>query len=238
MDYQNVFKRYEAKYLVSKEQQALIKNRMTEYMDGDAYGKSTICNIYLDTPDYLLVRRSIEKPVYKEKMRLRSYGIASPDSTVFLELKKKYKGVVYKRRIHLRENEAMEYLAGTGVIDDSQIAREMDYFLGQYKGIGPAVVISYEREAFYEKGNRDFRLTFDENILWRDYDLSLCRGIYGEPLLEKGQVLMEVKTSMAMPLWLTGLLSEEGIFRTSFSKYGSAYKDIILNKQSGGIHCA
>lgn len=238
MNYQNVFKRYESKYLISKEQQTLIKNIMNEYMDSDIYGKSTICNIYMDTPDYLLIRRSIEKPVYKEKMRLRSYGIAAPDSTVFLELKKKYKGVVYKRRIHMRESEAMKYLSGTGNITDSQIAREMDYFLKQYNGISPAVVISYDREAFYEKNNKDFRLTFDENILWRNYDLSLCKGIYGEPILAKEQVLMEVKTGMAMPLWLTRLLSEERIFHTSFSKYGNAYKEIILNKQSGGIYCA
>ena len=238
MGYQNVFKRYEIKYLITKEQQALIKDKMSGYMDRDEYGKSSICNIYLDTPNYLLIRRSIEKPVYKEKLRLRSYGTAASDSMVFLELKKKYKGVVYKRRVGLQEDEAMKYLSGRGSIPDSQIARELDYFMGQYEGLRPAAIISYDREAFYEKGNRDFRLTFDENILWRDYDLSLCKGFYGASILDKGQVLMEVKTGMAMPLWLTGLLSEQGIYHTSFSKYGNAYKEIITNRQSGGIYCA
>lgn len=238
MPYQNVFKRYELKYLITREQQTVIKEKMSRYMTGDEYGRSTICNIYYDTPDYLLIRRSIEAPVYKEKFRLRSYGVASPEGSVFLELKKKYKGVVYKRRMHMHENEAMKYLSGEASASDSQIAREIDYCLKQYEGIRPSVVITYDREAYYEIGNSDFRLTFDDNILWRDYDLSLCKGIYGEPVLDEDLVLMEVKTGMAIPIWLSSLLSELGIYKTSFSKYGSVYKEKLTNKHSGGINCA
>lgn len=233
-DYQNVFKRYELKYLISKSQQEQIKQRMMEYMTGDAYGRSTICNIYFDTPSYLLIRRSIERPVYKEKLRLRSYGVAQPDSVVFMELKKKYQSVVYKRRINTTEKEAIRCLCGEKMCGNSQIAHELDYFLHQYHP-KPTVFLSYEREAFYAKGDREFRVTFDENILWRDYELSLCAGAYGSPVLEDGQVLMEIKTGTSIPLWMTSLLSEYHIYKTSFSKYGTVYKQIYAKTHTGGI---
>lgn len=235
MSYQNVFKRYEIKYLISKSQQEQIKQKMQEYMTADAYGRSTICNIYFDTSNYLLIRRSMEHPVYKEKLRLRSYGAARPDSTVFMELKKKYKSVVYKRRISTTEQEAMRCLCGGKLLKDTQIARELDYFLEQYHHPQPAVFLSYEREAFYAKNDHEFRVTFDENILWRDTDLSLCAGVYGTPVLGEDQVLMEIKTGAAIPLWMTALLTEHHIYKTSFSKYGTAYKSIYAKKHTGGI---
>ena len=219
MDIQNVFQRYEIKYLISKEQQERIIRGMKKYMEGDVYGRSTICNLYFDTDNYLLIRRSLEHPVYKEKLRLRSYGTAKPDSRVFMELKKKYKSVVYKRRIGMTEREAMRRLRGEESLMDTQIGREMDYFLRQYQYPRPAVFLSYEREAFYEKADRDFRVTFDENILWRDSELSLLAGAYGMPVLDEGQVLMEIKTGASIPLWMTASLIRlmpdkmfEGIF--------------------------
>lgn len=234
MSYQTVFKRVEMKYLISKAQQQQIKNRMCEHMDCDEYGRSTICNIYFDTPNFLLIRHSLEKPIYKEKLRLRSYGVADENSTVFLELKKKYKSVVYKRRIDMKEKEAMRYLCEGEPISDTQITREIDYFRSQYDSPQPAVFLSYEREAFYAKEGPNFRITFDENILWRDSDLSLCSGVHGEPLLSRGQVLMEVKTGGAIPLWMASLLSENHIYKTSFSKYGNAYRNIFLETHAGG----
>lgn len=234
MDNQNVFQRYEIKYLISKEQQERIIRGIKKYMEGDVYGRSTICNLYFDTDNYLLIRRSLEHPVYKEKLRLRSYGTAKPDSRVCMELKKKYKSVVYKRRIGMTEREAMRRLRGEESLMDTQIGREMDYFLRQYQYPRPAVFLSYEREAFYEKGDRDFRVTFDENILWRDSELSLLAGAYGMPVLDEGQVLMEIKTGASIPLWMTALLTENHIYKTSFSKYGAVYKNIYDN-QMGGI---
>lgn len=143
MSYQSVFKRYEIKYLVTNEQKEMIMREMQKYMYADKYGKSTICNIYFDTPDFLLIRRSLEHPLYKEKLRLRSYGVAKHDSTTFIEIKKKYKRVVYKRRTEMSENESMRYLCNGEHIADSQILREVNYFLEHYKGIAPQVVISY-----------------------------------------------------------------------------------------------
>lgn len=226
MSYQTVFQRYEMKYLITKAQQERIKAAMHQYMDCDNYGKSTICNIYFDTPSFLLIRRSMEKPVYKEKLRLRSYGVAKQNSIVFLELKKKYKSVVYKRRSDMQESTAMGHLCRGEPIEDTQISRELDYFQGLYRELRPAVFLSYAREAFFAKDNRDLRITFDENILWRDYDLTLRDGIYGEPILQDNTVLMEIKTGTALPLWITSLLSENQIYKTSFSKYENAYRSI------------
>lgn len=235
MSYQTVFKRYEIKYLISKSQQEEIKSKMSAHMNYDKYGKSTICNIYFDTPSFLLIRRSIEKPIYKEKLRLRSYGVATGDSTVFLELKKKYNSVVYKRRMDMSEKIAMGYLCESKPIVNTQITREIDYFRNQYENLQPAVFLSYEREAFYSKEDSDFRITFDENILWRDYELSLCAGVYGEPILDEGQVLMEIKTGASLPLWMVSILSENQIYKTTFSKYERAYRRIFSKINIGGI---
>jgi SPX domain protein involved in polyphosphate accumulation len=238
MGYANVFKRYETKYLITKSQYKQILAEISDEIDSDEYGKSTICNLYFDTPDNLLIRRSLEKPVYKEKLRLRSYGIANDNSTTFVEIKKKYQDVVYKRRESLTESDAMKYLCQGKFVKDSQIMREIDYFLSYYKDLAPAVFISYEREAFYAKEDSDFRITFDKNILWRDYDLSLKKGIYGNPIMKQEQVLMEIKTPFAYPLWMVRVLSENHIYKTSFSKYGNAYKQKIMNRQHGGCHYA
>lgn len=230
MGYQNIFKRYEMKYLVTNEQRETITALLRKYMSGDEWGRSTICNLYFDTPDYLLIRRSIEKPVYKEKLRVRSYGKANEDSTVFIELKKKFKKVVYKRRIPMKNCEAMEYLLNGRKNGDSQILRETDYFLSYYDSLAPRVYISYEREAFYGRNDRDLRLTFDSNILWRQDRLSLCESTDGTPLLPDGYSLMEIKTGTAVPLWLTKILTDKKIYKTSFSKYGLAYKQIFNNR--------
>lgn len=224
------FKRYELKYLITQKQKSILLNAMAAYMQEDAFGRSTICNVYYDTTDSLLIRRSLEKPVYKEKLRVRSYGTATPEKEVFVELKKKYKGVVYKRRVSVKQSRAEAYLDYHVPLPvQNQITEELDYFLAFYKELKPAVFLSYEREAFYGRDDEDLRITFDENILWRDEDISLCSRPYGTPILDKDMVLMEIKVANAMPLWLSGLLSEEGIYKTSFSKYGQAY----LQKRDG-----
>lgn len=235
LSFQNIFKRYELKYLITEEQYEKLREVMAEYMRGDRYGRSTICNLYYDTPDYLLIRRSIEKPVFKEKLRVRSYGVASEDSTTFIELKRKYDKVVYKRRITSTDSKAFDFLVGRENNCEGQIAKEINYFLDFYKNLSPKVFLSYEREAFYGLDNHDFRVTFDRNILWRDYDLSLCKGVYGKEILKSGEVLMEVKVATAIPLWLVRFLSENKIYKTSFSKYGNAYKTILNDKITGGL---
>ena len=231
MAVQTVFKRYELKYMLTLEQKAKILAAMEPFMKLDKYGRTTIRNIYYDTDTYLLIRRSIEKPAYKEKLRIRSYSRADRDSTVFVELKKKYKSIVYKRRISLPEEEAMEWISGNRHCHKhTQIANEIDYFLDYYKTLHPAVFLSYEREAFYARDGSDFRVTFDDNILCRQEDLSLESEVYGTPILPDGKVLMEIKCSGGIPMWLTRVLSREKIYKTSFSKYGTAYQTLIYPK--------
>lgn len=234
-NYQNVFQRHEIKYLLSAIQYRQIKEEIQDHVEEDLYAHSNICNLYFDTPDYRLIRRSIERPIYKEKLRVRSYGIAEPDSPVFVELKKKYDSVVFKRRIDLLESQAMEYLYGYGQIPDTQIAREINYFLSYYGELIPTVFLSYERDAFHSIEDPNLRITFDRDILWRDYDLSLCNGIYGVPVMEEEQVLLEIKTAGAIPLWMTSLLSKHHIYKTSFSKYGTVYHTICTQTPTGGI---
>lgn len=233
MGSQMVFKRYEVKYLLTRKQKEKILEAMCPYMELDAYGRSTIRNIYYDTDNYRLIRNSQEKPIYKEKLRVRSYRAVKPEEQVFVELKKKYDGVVYKRRIQIAEREAMEYLAGRAEAPlHSQISEEIDYFLQFYKTLSPKVFLSYEREAYYTREPSEFRVTFDENILWRETDLSLEKGIYGADILQPGYTLMEIKTPGGIPLWMVKVLSEERIPKTSFSKYGAAYTE-IFNREKG-----
>ncbi|WP_455721702.1 VTC domain-containing protein [Agathobacter sp.] len=226
MSEQMIFKRCEIKYMIDEKTFDKLMQVMSEHMIADVHGRSTVCSLYFDTPDYLLIRRSMDHPIYKEKLRLRSYGVADEDTQVFVELKKKFNSVVYKRRISMTEKQSQEYLSEHKKIMDTQISREIDYCMRMYKGLAPAVLLSYEREAFYAKDDHEFRVTFDRNILWRDYDLSLCKGIYGAPILEQGQVLMEVKTAGAIPRWMVDFLTENHIYKTSFSKYGTAYRTI------------
>lgn len=233
MGAQMVFQRYEIKFLLDRRQKEGVLRAMEPYMERDAYGRSTIRNIYYDTDNYRLIRKSLEKPVYKEKLRVRSYSAAGPEDRVFVELKKKYKGVVYKRRISAKEREAAAYLSGDAAAPvQSQITEEMDYFLRFYRTLAPKVFLSYEREAFFTKEKSEFRVTFDENILWRETELSLGKGVYGSPILKPGMTLMEIKTPGSLPLWMVRALSEENIRKTSFSKYGNAYVQ-IFNREKG-----
>lgn len=230
MGAQTVFKRYELKYLLSGAQKAAVLETMKQHMQLDIYGRTTIRNLYFDTDNYRLIRHSIEKPVYKEKLRIRSYAQADADSPVFVELKKKFESVVYKRRIAVSEQEAMAWLcAGHGCVE-SQISREIDYFLSYYGGLRPTVFLSYDREAYYCLDEADFRVTFDDNILCRQEDLSLRKDVGGTPLLPEDTFLMEIKCSGGMPLWMAQVLAQEKIYKTTFSKYGTAYQKLIYPK--------
>lgn len=237
MAYQMTFKRYELKYLLSKQEKEKILQGIAAYMKLDQYGRCTIRNIYFDTDNFRLIRRSLEKPVYKEKLRIRSYQPVGPEDLVFVELKKKYKSVVYKRRLVLSEGEVMNsFNEETALPVQSQIGDEIEYFRKYYQHLHPSVFLSYEREAYYMKDGSDFRVTFDENILYRREDFSLGSMIYGSPLLDKDQTLMEIKTSGGIPLWMSELLTKEHIYKTSFSKYGLAYKNIMTDKIQTGIY--
>ena len=200
-----------------------------QYLIPDQYGKSTICSLYLDTPDFRLIRASIDAKTYKEKLRLRSYGTPRDDSKVFLEIKKKFKGVVYKRRVSMTLAESMAYIRNGRKPFDSQIMREIDYAMYLYENPQPAALIAYEREAFYVKDLPTVRVTFDTRVRYRLEDPSPAFGSEGIEIIPRDRILMEIKTSGGMPLWLSAALDTCCIYPTSFSKYGTAYRAFCVN---------
>lgn len=229
MDYQKIFKRYELKYLAADEQLCAVLCAMENHMQPDAYWKSTVRSLYFDTDNYRLARHSIEHPEYKEKLRLRSYCRADSDTLVFAELKKKYHHTVYKRRVDMPEKEAMEWICdGTAPGLDSQITHEIDYFINYYETLRPAALITYDRLAYKSCEGGDLRITFDSNALARCTDMSLEAEVYGKEILPEGRTIMEIKTAGGMPLWLTEALSANHIYKSSFSKYGTAYQTMIF----------
>lgn len=237
MAYQAVFKRYEMKYRMTKKQQKVVLEAMLPYMRLDRFGHTQIRNIYFDTDNYRLVRRSMEKPSYKEKLRIRSYEKVKAQDKVFVEIKKKFDDIVYKRRESLSYSDLSAWVErqekGNDAVFpiDTQIGREIGYFFTYYETLKAKVFLSYEREAFYALDGSDFRVTFDENILARREALSLSEEVWGENLMDADCVLMEIKTSGGVPLWMTKVLTQERLYKTSFSKYGTAYQNMICGAQ-------
>lgn len=233
-----VFNRIEKKYLLDDAIYEKLTQRLGEYMEVDEYNKNqqfySIANIYYDTLSDELIRNSLEKPAYKEKLRLRSYGVPGLEDKVFLEIKKKCGGIVNKRRTLLTLEEAYDYMDNGKSPEEKpyincQVLHEIDAFLQRYELV-PKVYLAYERMGFFGKEEKEFRVTFDTGIRARRENIRLEKGMEGIPLLEKGLWLMEVKISGAAPLWFTHLLSEFKLFAVSFSKYGTEYKKYLLQQ--------
>lgn len=218
-----VFERYEYKYMITYQEYLNIKDFLLDKLKEDPYGKTTIQSLYYDTDNYLLIRRSIEKPKYKEKIRLRGYGKIDSNTKVFLEIKKKSDGIVYKRRIRLKENEAVDFFVNDTDLNNGQIGQEINYFKKYYGNLRPAMLLIYDREALFDEKS-DLRITFDCNIKYRNYDLALDKGFYGEELIGNDKVIMEIKSAISIPFYLARYLSEHKIYKIPFSKYGTAYK--------------
>ena len=244
MGYQSVFRRYEKKYLVTQEQYDRLAAVFAPRMERDRFSESTISNIYYDTPDFRLIRRSLDRPVYKEKLRLRTYRTPHADTEAVVEIKKKYDHVVYKRRIGMNYQQAVDYLDGAPAPEESQISREIDWFCRFYEGLQPAMCIFYDRLAVFDREQPDLRVTFDSGIRWRTDDLDLARGTRGRLLLDPSMCLMEIKIPGAAPVWLARALSDAGVFPSHFSKYGAAYQTMqreektIRFNEKGEIYCA
>lgn len=224
------FRIVEKKYILSKEQYENVKKELYKYMIEDEHGKSTICNIYFDSAQYDLVKHSITKPVFKDKIRLRSYNIPTLQDTVFLEIKRKFDGVVSKRRIGIKLIDFYRYLENKDSLNvlDVQVKKELDYYFNHYS-LRPAMFVSYYRRAYYGIDDRDLRITFDSNVIARDYNLSLEKGNYGENIFAPNKYIMEVKTLGSMPMWLVKILNEVQISPCGFSKYGEGYTQLVLN---------
>lgn len=235
------FVRKEKKYLISSLQKDRLLEILPQYMKFDKYCRNgnmyTVNNVYFDNETYNVIRHSTSKPSYKSKIRMRSYKVGvTDDDLVFLEMKKKFKGVVNKRRLTLPYKDLEEYL-NTGVFPDElcsnelQILKEIDYE-AKRENVKPMVYLSYLRTALYDKSDSSVRLTIDEDILARIEEHTLSSERYGYSLLPEGYYLMEIKVYGAFPLWLAHILSELKIYPTSFSKYGKFYEKIVKERGS------
>ena len=224
---QSIFRRYEKKYLITRDQHLELEKAISSYMMPDHYGEYLVQNLYFDTESWDVIRTSIEGPAYKEKMRLRCYGNATHKSIFYLELKKKYKGVVYKRRIaipsYLFNNRSIRALVSK---TPSQIASELDFYL-RSNDVDEKIYIAYQRHAFMGIEDGDLRITFDRNLRFRLDNLKFSNPNTAQTILPQDKTLMEVKTLGGMPLWLAKTFSENEIFPTSFSKFGICYSDYI-----------
>lgn len=226
-----VMQRYEWKYILSAEQTDFFCERLIGHMEPDAYGLTTISSLYYDTPDKRLIRASIEKPAFKEKIRVRAYGPAADNTPVFLELKRKAFGIVYKRRVQATIPELRRFFDGTLDLDEEgQIDREITYFRNYYGKLVPSCMILYDRTAYY-KPDGDLRLTIDRNPRYRVDGLTFDRAPVGIPLLNPGESILEVKAQDTIPLWLVRILSEGNIRHGSISKYGEAYRMSMQTKR-------
>ncbi len=225
MAYGNTFKRREMKFLLDERQYAAVREAISPYMTEDCYGKHTICNIYCDSDNDDLIRESLDKPLYKEKLRLRAYGgrMESDEGDCFLEIKKKFNGVVYKRRVKLPYKAALDYINGGEPPERSQQMAEIDYLIHRAQ-LKPKIVICYDRRAFFGNDDAEFRITFDGNIRSRTDELDLRAGDRGEYLEGQPCRVMEIKIAHSMPMWMTKILSELELYCGSFSKYGSIYR--------------
>lgn len=233
--YKQSFERAEIKYMLNEFQYLSLRQYLEAYTVPDQYAESEILNIYYDTPDSRIIRTSLAKPMYKEKLRLRCYCIPDKNSTAFVELKKKFNGIVYKRRISLPYGQALHFLNNPEnpvpfSEEDgysSQIRREIQNFCSLYPNLRPAMIISYRRIALVGRDDPDFRITFDSDITARVTELTLEAGTKGNELLPKGCRLMELKADGAVPLPLSKKLSSLSIFQSSYSKYGTGYLSLI-----------
>lgn len=233
-----VFNRYENKYFLTETALNRVLAVIEEHMVPDKFNKDrktySICNIYFDTPDDHLIRTSLAKPKYKEKLRLRAYGVPDKNDMAFLEMKRKVNGLVNKRRTNIPLQDGYKFVANGGIVSlteemNPQVVKEISCMIQRYGCLKPKVMIAYDRLAYFEKGNPDLRISFDTNIRSRRDRLKLEDGNDGTLLVPKGMWLMEIKTASAAPLWLTNLLAEEVIYKTSFSKYGYEYKNYVSN---------
>ncbi|MCL1842606.1 MAG: polyphosphate polymerase domain-containing protein [Defluviitaleaceae bacterium] len=233
---QAVFKRHEKKYLITSEQAQNIQSILPGRMTPDGTGTYWVQNIYFDNNRWDVINISMDKPYFKEKMRLRCYGDINTANHVFLELKKKYAGIVYKRRVALPKQALDIPLENALESDDSQIARELKFYL-QTAQVSRKMFLSYRRAAFMGMGeNSPLRITFDSTIRYRTNKLDFIHSPKdGSLVFPENAVIMEIKTPFSIPLWLARFLSENKIFGTSVSKYGVCFSDFFQKTYKGAV---
>ena len=229
MEYRFVFERKEIKYILTREQKEALLELIAGRMQPDEFGVTKICNIYFDNETFRVIRESIEKPKYKEKLRLRTYGVPSDGSHSFVELKKKLNGIVYKRRAEMPYADALRFLTRGGYDGErTQIIKEIEWVLAKHPDLAPAIALFYDRQAFFGTEDPNLRMTLDTNITYRLTDLDLRYGPYGDVLIDGNTYILELKTNGAVPLWLSAAFDKLKIYPGSYTKYGNAYKKLLM----------
>ena len=228
MAYQQIFERVESKYLISQVQYDELMKKLADHIQEDGYPHSDISSVYFDSDDFRLIRTSLLKPAYREKLRLRCYGEVSERSNVFFEIKKKYKGVCYKRRQDMDYRQAERYTVFDILPLESQIMKEIDYLRNKGSQLNPKVMIRYQRDSFVGSDQSELRITFDRDIRFSTSNISLTNRNPEGRLLDSQTRIMEIKTLGAMPMWLSQALSDLQIYPTNFSKYAAVYQNYLM----------
>lgn len=225
----NIIDRCEQKYFLTNKQYEELMNKIEKKLEKDKYFSETIYNLYFDNDIFELINRSLDKPEYKEKIRLRSYEIVNNTSNVFLEIKKKYCSHTNKRRIIMKYCDYLNYI-NQNIVPDSckQIFNEIDYCFKKYV-LKPKIKIRYDRKSYYLKEDDKFRITFDNNVRYSFKNLDFTVFNKEDKLLFKNGFIMEVKTFRGIPLWLNAIFSELKIYPTSYSKVGEIYEGECKN---------
>ncbi len=224
------FHRFEKKYLLTPRAYGRLRQKLAPETAEDAYGRYTIASVYFDTDAFDIIRSSVQESVFKEKLRLRWYGDTAPVDSLFVELKRKYRGMVYKRRVPIDADGAARLLRADPLPHaQGQIYKEVEWFIARNRPV-PKLLLAYDREALHGRRDETLRITFDHNIRWREADGAVLSGCRGTPLLPEDRVLMEIKAAQTLPKWLADLLAAEKIYPSSFSKYGAWYQQIYLGK--------
>lgn len=227
---QSAFNRYEQKFLIPIDQIDHIKEQIGPYVtqdDNASLSHYTICNIYYDTTNDEIIKRSVSKPMFKEKLRLRCYGEPKQGDIMFLEIKKKLNGFVNKRRTSISYEDACMLIHEKVMpikksYHNSQVLNEI-YFYVKNKQLIPRISLSYDREAYYAIDDESIRLTFDYNMTSRRDNVNLGRTHEDTLIVQDERAILEVKTTGALPLWLTNILTANQIYPNSFSKYGTEF---------------
>lgn len=240
---EKIFDRIEKKYIIDAAQMKKIVSVAQKNMKKDKYFKSEIFNIYFDTDNYDLIIKSIDNPDFKEKFRARSYG---GYDKVFLEIKTKLKGdenrVGYKRRVLITHNNYLKFVSGQKTAlelaaekietdNDLQIAKEVDYLV-DYLKLKPKILVYYDRRSYVSDDG--LRITFDENLGFRDKDLNFRKKVRDKHYFNtKKNIIMEVKAHGVMPLWLVDVLSKNQVYPVRFSKIGKIYE--LIKKEAKNV---
>jgi len=252
----DTFERKETKYLLSPLQYLQFRALAERHLAPAEYHESDVSSLYYDTPDDLLINRSLQGGKYKEKLRVRSYGAATQSSPVFIEIKKKFKGITYKRRVNCTLAAASAFLAGMDYLEaierwplkdtaaqeyahgtmSRQIAGELAWMRDHYEGIAPKMLVTTHRLSFVDVDDPDLRITFDSNVRWDNVSTTLEEAAGRHELFDNGERILEIKCGSAYPMWLVAALNECGIRPQSVSKYGRAYQAAAMRERR--IHTA